>query len=303
MALERLDGEEASYERINEAASSLPFLAPRKLVVLRRPGANKDFAEKFESFVEGVADTNDILIVEPKLDKRLSYYKQLKKLTEFREFAVLDGLQLARHAVDYAGQLGGTLSSSDARLLIDKVGSNQLIVEHEIEKLILHDPKISKADITQLTELLPQSTIFELLDAAFAGNSRGMSEVYEEQRALQVEPQQILAMLAWQLTVLAIVKTAGQRSPDDIAREAKLSPFWCVRPRGLRGASTTPGSSSSSHRCENSMSGSRANQSSRMRRCSISSFRLLHSPLPLNSHNHKCIAKNTNLCYHKHITP
>ncbi len=233
MALERLDGEEASYERMNEAASSLPFLAPRKLVVLRRPGANKDFAEKFESFVEGVADTNDILIVEPKLDKRLSYYKQLKKLTEFREFAVLDGLQLARHAVDYAGQLGGTLSSSDARLLIDRVGTNQLIVEHEIEKLILHDPKISKADITELTELLPQSTIFELLDAAFAGNSKRMSELYEEQRALQVEPQQILAMLAWQLTVLAIVKTAGQRSPDDIAREAKLSPFVVRKTAGL----------------------------------------------------------------------
>ena len=41
MALERLDGEEASYDRMHEAVQSLPFLAPRKLIVLRAPGANQ----------------------------------------------------------------------------------------------------------------------------------------------------------------------------------------------------------------------------------------------------------------------
>jgi DNA polymerase III delta subunit len=40
MAVERLDGEEADYARMHEAAQSLPFLVPRKLVVLRAPSAN-----------------------------------------------------------------------------------------------------------------------------------------------------------------------------------------------------------------------------------------------------------------------
>jgi DNA polymerase-3 subunit delta len=40
-----------------------------------------------------------------------------------------------------------------------------------------------------------------------------------------VEPQQILAMLIWQLHILAVVKTAGPRSADTIAKEAKISPF------------------------------------------------------------------------------
>ena len=34
-----------------------------------------------------------------------------------------------------------------------------------------------------------------------------------------------MAMLAWQLHVLATVKVAGDKSADEIAREAKLSPF------------------------------------------------------------------------------
>lgn len=57
--------------------------------------------------------------------------------------------------------------------------------------------------------------------------------LYDEQRALKVEPQQVIAMLAWQLHVLAVVKTAKQRSVDDIAREAKLNPFVVRKTQGL----------------------------------------------------------------------
>jgi DNA polymerase-3 subunit delta len=225
MALERLDGEEASYERMHEAVQSLPFLVPRKLVVLRTPGANKEFAEKFEQFSEAVAETNDVVLVEPKLDKRTGYYKLLKRDTRFQEFPVLDGNGLVRYLVDYAKAQGGTLAANDARLLIDRVGQNQLILQHEVEKLLSHNAKITRQSIELLTERTPQSSIFELLDAAFAGNARRAMQLYDEQRALQVEPQQIIAMIIWQLHVLAVVKAAGTRSADEIARASKISPF------------------------------------------------------------------------------
>jgi DNA polymerase-3 subunit delta len=233
MGLERLDGEEVDYARMREAAQSLPFLAGRKLVVLRSPSANKDFVADFEAFVDGVAETNDVVLVEPKLDKRLGYYKQLKKLTDFQEFALLDGLALQRYLSDYASSQGGSLSSADARLLIDRVGTNQLILQHEVDKLLAHNPNIDRASIELLTERTPQSSIFELLDAAFAGNSRRAMALYDEQRALKVEPQQILAMLVWQLHILAIVKAAGSRSPDAVAKEAKISPYTVRKTTGL----------------------------------------------------------------------
>jgi len=233
MGLERLDGEEVDYDRLQAAAQSLPFLAPRKLVVLRAPGANKDFMTHFEEFCAGVAETNDIILVEPKLDKRLSYYKQLKKLTDFQEFAPLDGAALQRYLSDYAGSRGGSLGSTEARMLIDRVGTNQLILQHEVDKLLAYGSKVSRESIELLTERTPQSSIFELLDAAFAGNARRAMALYDEQRALKVEPQQILAMLIWQLHILAIVKAAGSRSPDAIAKEAKISPFTVRKTVGL----------------------------------------------------------------------
>lgn len=240
MAVERLDGEEATYERLCEAAQSLPFLAARKLVVLRAPGTNKDFAEKFEEFVQGVSETNDVIILEPKLDKRLVYYKQLKKLTDFKDFAALDANGLVRFAVDYVKSRSGVLGSGDARLLIERVGTNQTSLRHELDKLLTYDTHITRESIELLSEKTPQSSVFELLEAAFSGNAQRTMRLYDEQRALKVEPQQIIAMLAWQLHVLAVVKTAKERSVEDIARVAKLNPFVVRKTQGIASRITLP---------------------------------------------------------------
>ena len=225
MGLERLDGEEVTYERMVEAVQSLPFLASKKLVVLRVPSKNKEFIEKFEEFIEAVAETNDVLIVEAKLDKRLMYYKQLKKLTEFRDFAVLDAHGVVRYVGEYARSQGGSISQADARYLVERVGIHQLQLQHELDKLLAYSDTVTRASIDLLTDHAPQSKVFALLDAAFAGDATRTMELYKEQRTQQVEPQQIIAMLAWQLHILALAKTAGNQTSDEAARTAKINPF------------------------------------------------------------------------------
>ncbi|QQS20297.1 DNA polymerase III subunit delta [Candidatus Saccharibacteria bacterium] len=225
MAVERVDGEEASYDRMCEAVQSLPFLVSRKLVVLRAPSANSEFTDKFEDFLNAAADTNDVIIIEPKLDKRFGYYKRLKKLTEFREFPVLDANGLVRFAVRYTKEQGGTLTTNDANLLVERVGISQISLQNEIDKLLTYSTNVTKESIELLTEKTPQSSIFDLVDAAFRGDKKRTMAMYAEQRALKVDPKQIVGMLAWQLHVLALVKTAKNRSADDIAREAKLNPY------------------------------------------------------------------------------
>lgn len=233
MGLERLDGDEHDAARMRESVSSLPFLTTRKMTVLREPGKQKVFAEQIADVLNGVADTNDLIIVEPKLDKRLSYYKTLKKATDFRELNDLDAGGLSRWAGEYAKARGGSLNSTDARLLVDRVGPNQQLLQQELDKLLAYDAQISRSNVELLTEPTPQSTVFELLDAAFAGRTQRAFQLYREQRALKVEPQAIIAMLAWQLHVLAAIKTAGPRSTEDIARQARLNPFVVRKSQAL----------------------------------------------------------------------
>jgi DNA polymerase-3 subunit delta len=233
LALERLDGQEVSYDRLSEALTSLPFLSARKLMVLRAPSTNKKFTEQIEQLLDELPETTDVILVEPKLDKRLTYYKFLKKKTDFREFPPLDQNGLANWLTQTAKEQQGTLTSADARYLVERVGTDQQLLGNELEKLLLYDPTITRQTIDLLTDPTPQSTIFQLLEAAFAGHTKRALDLYAEQRALKVEPQQIIAMLAWQLHVLAILKTAGDRPLDDIAREAKLNPYVLRRSQSV----------------------------------------------------------------------
>lgn len=225
IALERVDGQEAEYGRIREAITSLPFLSDKKLVVLRAPGTNKQFAETVEQILDDAPDTTDVIIVEPKLDKRLAYYKFLKAKTDFREYIELDHHGLARWLCASAKEQGGTVSLSDAQYLVERVGLGQQLLSNELHKLLLYDTNVTRQTIDLLTDATPQSTIFQLLETAFSGNKRQTLGLYAEQRALKVEPAQIIAMLAWQLHVLAIIKTAGERAPEVIANDARLNPF------------------------------------------------------------------------------
>lgn len=234
IGLQRIDGEEATYDTIREALESLPFLARKKLIVLRTPSAQKEFVEKAPALLSDLPETTDLLLVEPRLDKRSSYYKLLQKTTEYKEFTHYDEHGLVQWITSQAD-----ISSRDARYLIERVGAHQQMLAGELAKLQAYDDKITRQTIDLLTEPTPQSTVFQLLDVAFGGNQKRMLELYQEQRASNVEPQAIIGMLAWQLHVLAVVKTAGDRSDADIAREAKLNPFVVRKSRAIANKLTT----------------------------------------------------------------
>ncbi len=228
LGLDRLDGEEVEYDQIRESLESLPFLASKKMVVLRVPSANKKFIEKFEQLLDALPVTTDLIIHEPKLDKRSSYYKYLKKNTEFSEFNELDNYGLSKWLNENV-----EISIQDAKYLLERVGPNQQLLSNEIDKLTTYNPKVTRESIDLLTEPNPRSTIFELLDSAFAGDTKRMMKLYDDQRANKVESQQIVAMLAWQLHILAIIKTAGEKTSAQIASEAKVNPFVIGKSRDI----------------------------------------------------------------------
>lgn len=233
LALERIDGEEADFVRISEAFTSLPFLANKKMVVFYGPGKNKDFAEHAEELLANLPDTTELILYEPKFDKRSSVYKLLKAKADFKEFKALDEAALMRWASEQAKAAGAHLSTADARYLVERIGANQQIVGSEVEKLSLLGGAIDRARIDSMTEPTPQSSIFQLVDAAMGGRVDRALKLYDEQRSVGVEPQQVVAMFAWQLHAMALLKTAGDRTPDSVAREARMSPYVASKTASL----------------------------------------------------------------------
>lgn len=223
--LERFGAGECEYPKLAEAIQAMPFLSDKRMVIIETPSENKTLAEKIDVFLDGANEQTELIFVEPKFDKRSSLYKVLKKKTEFVEYAELDEHQLLGWMGEFIQSQGGSLTSGDARYLLQRVGPNQLRLSNELLKLLSYQSDVTKQTIELLTVSTPQSTIFELLEAAFAGNSGKVLAIYQDQRRQKVEPQAILALLIWQLHALAVVKSAGSDSAASIASQAKLNPF------------------------------------------------------------------------------
>jgi DNA polymerase-3 subunit delta len=225
LALERIDAEEVEAQVILDALQNLPFLAAKKMVVVRNLSQNKEGAEKIEQIINAAKEDTDLILYESSIDKRTAYFKTLKSKTQLEEFSELDAHGLAKWLVEEAKKRGGELKAADAGYLVDRAGTDQALISNELDKLIIYNPKISRQNIDLLTDPLPQSKVFELLDAAFSGRKSRALELYEEQRAQKVEPQKILAMIAWQLQLLALTKYADGKSTAAIAKDVGMNPY------------------------------------------------------------------------------
>jgi DNA polymerase-3 subunit delta len=241
LALEKLDGLEASYEQILGAVESLPFLATKKMVVVYDLSANKQGSEALEQIIERAGDTTELIIAEAKLDKRGVYYKQLKKLTDFKEYNELEEADLASWLTAEATAKKATLSRGDAQYLVRRAGADQMRLSRELEKLVQYEPMITRGTIDLLTDENPSSTIFNLIDSVFSGDLSRALSIYDEQRQQKIEPQAIHGMLVWQMHAVAIAATAPPNaSPNEISKSSGISPYVIQKSQRIAGKMGRP---------------------------------------------------------------
>ena len=232
LAIETIDVAGWDLRQVFDALGALPFLSPRRMVIMSGLVDNKQASEHIDALLESVSDQTELLIFEAKLDKRSVLYKTLKKSTDFMEFTEPDTRELPKWLVAEAKNRNGTISLSDANYLVSRVGAGQQMLSNELDKLILFNTDISRTAIDILTEQALTSSIFELIDAAFAGNAQKALALYADQRAQNTEPIAIEALFVWQLHVLALLKSAGTKSFDAVAAESGISPYVAKKSAG-----------------------------------------------------------------------
>ena len=233
LAVEKIDGGEATADEITGATATGSLLMPQKLCVIYDLSANEEASAEIEQILNLDAGNTEIILVESKLDKRSSYYKTLRKQDGFTEFDELDEQGTVSWLADEAKRLGGTLGRSDAQYLYSRVGGNQSRLSGELKKLVDYDESVTRNNIDELTEPTPSSSIFDLLNAAFSGDKKLAIKIYDDQRLQKVEPQQILAMLGWQMYMVAVVKSAKDINPADLAKKASINPFVIQKTRQI----------------------------------------------------------------------
>ncbi len=221
--VERVDAEDLTPARLPDLLQGATLFAPARLVILKNLAANKPMLEPLAEALKTAAPDTTVVIADSTLDKRTKLYKFLKAHSSFKEFANLSDGQFTQWLQAEAKRLGSSLGKPEAQFLLEHAGRDQWRLAGEMQKLAGR-ATIDKPAIEQLVEPTPEGTAFELLDAALAGDKPALAKHLAALKT-QEDPYKLFGLLASQIHTLAVVSTAGARTPDTIAKEASLHPF------------------------------------------------------------------------------
>lgn len=220
MNITRLDESSFKLDELLGIASSMPFLAPRRLViltrVLKRHVAGPQARERLLSFLEKIPSTTTLVLVEdhlltPEKDRRKNKLHWLDAWSNSRAPRVqvkLCGMPRGRELEERIRRetqsLGGQITSEATSELIHLVGDDHRLAMMEIHKLLAYvnySRSIDVDDVQLLTADTNTGNIFALMDALSERNARRAMDMLSRQ--LEVEtPQKILGMIYRQFRLL-----------------------------------------------------------------------------------------------------
>ena len=196
-----LDGLGFNFEEFRAAASAVPFLTSRRLVILESPARkvnNAPLREKFLGFINGLPDSTALVLLEKKtLDKKhwlLKWATEAGGRAYIKSFSVPKGPQMAKWITKYIQEQGGEITFQAASLLAEMVGDNPQMAALESDKALAYvnySRSIEVEDVDAVAAYAGgQGDFFGLIDAvARRDGKRAMGllrKLFDEQAPLQL---------------------------------------------------------------------------------------------------------------------
>ena len=231
MNISKHDLTEDDIKDVISDAETFSMFADNKVVIAENAtiftsSGNGDL-ETLENYLAHI-NPNTILIFtvnEEKVDERKKITKKIKKdykLISFNQNETPNSL--VRNLLN-----GYNITSSNINLLIDRVGTNPLILENEVNKIKLYkdDKTVTKEDIINLTTKRPEIDIFKLIDDIVMKNKDEALEIYNEMLKVNEEPLKIVILLASQFRLMYQAKELAKKgySEKNISEVLKVHPY------------------------------------------------------------------------------
>lgn len=244
VASERVEGTELELRQLPDLLMGATLFASQRLIIIRNLSQNTAIWGQFSDWLERVADTTHLVLVDEKPDKRTAAYKALKSGGAVKEFSLWtdkDRGTAEQWVVDRAKNMSVALDRSLARHLVARVGVDQWQLASALEKLALLS-SITTASIDEHIDANPSENVFQLLELALQGKH---GQVYAILQTLELteEPYRLFALLSSQVVQLAAVGLAG--ADDAPAKDFGIHPYVAGKlasqarrlgPKGIRHA-------------------------------------------------------------------
>ncbi len=226
--------EAAETDQIIAAAETLPFLADRRLVVVRNHPALMGRAEADEKLVAYLpsvpASALLLFFCTGKPDGRKKLYTAVKKLNGVVTFQPLRDLELTGFVTAAFRDLGKECDERTADFLVFTCGSDTGLLLTEIAKIAAHAgdaPAIHPDSVRAVATPSAECTVFQMTDAVVSGQGSRAFLLMRNQLLAGTDRVYMLSMLLRQFRLLQHIKIMQyeKRSPAEIRAALGVPPF------------------------------------------------------------------------------
>ncbi|WP_418790710.1 DNA polymerase III subunit delta [Phosphitispora sp. TUW77] len=256
-----IDGRDTSMESIIGMAATMPFLADKRLVIVKnadifkakrknqKKGTNLEQDENGDkpdpsediliNYLENPVDSTCLIFCTDSVDRKRKIYKRIEKNGQVVQFAQLKGKDITEWINRTARRLGKTIEPKAVAGLVAAVGNNLCQLRTELEKLACYvqGNAITAADVEMMVSKTVELSIFELVDAVGNRNYSKALRLAREMVFFGEPVIRILYMVARQFRLLLQSKSllASGVLANEMAGLMQVHPFVaqkCIKQAG-----------------------------------------------------------------------
>jgi len=240
--LTTLDGAKLKFEEFNQQVKAAPFLARKRMVIIKNlisenksKEIQKEVVELLNQTDQDSKDENILVFWEStdhsKSKSKNALWERLAKEKLAEEFKPLSSVQLNNWVKKEIEKQEAKIDSQAIAFLAATVGNDLWQMSNEITKLINYcqGKPITLADIENLVKAKFDDNIFNLVDALGTNNKKLALKLMSDQFNLEADEMYLLSMLIRQFRILLEIKDLINERPkitkDLIAKELQIHPF------------------------------------------------------------------------------
>ncbi|MHB8171727.1 MAG: DNA polymerase III subunit delta [Thermincolia bacterium] len=244
--LDLLDGKQVTVANVVDTASTLPFMADKRLVIVEEASIFQARRKKKEQEEEEESSAGDdilqqylnnpatstclIFLAAEGVDKRKKIYKLVEKVGQVVEFTPLKSGPLVQWVEDRAAASRVKVNREAVGNLVALVGSNLYQMANELDKLATYvgdGGEITSQVVEELVSKTSESSVFQLVDAVAEKRFQEALQILKEMLLYGEVPVKILILLARQVRLMLLAKNLIRQgySEKQVAGDLRVHPF------------------------------------------------------------------------------
>ena len=217
--------------QVQSSIETLPFMAERRLVIIKESGAFELKPGKLGELAElmqDVPESTTVVWIESKVDKRSKFYKAVQKHGYVVEFKRLGESELLTWIGQELKRKGIQMDRNTASYFLSLTGNDMVRIQMELEKLSSYVKErgvITREDVDSIVSVTIENSIFKLTDHLGNQQPAAAYRIYRQLLEDNEPVQRIFFMMIRQFRLLYKASLMQGADRNAVAKELGVPSF------------------------------------------------------------------------------